>query len=170
MGVETVDFMPRELTAQNGAKALLIGEFHEMLTVSNPDYCGCDQSQCKKCDPLDVLQETIPEKVTVQWSTIKAIYKMAVNHFERIAKEKREADRVKTVASKDALSHQEGGDHYQSMAIQPIEFIHANGLDFAEGSVVKYVSRHRRKNGVEDLLKAKHFIDLLIDLEYEVSE
>ena len=62
---------------------------------------------------------------------------------------------------------QVGGDHYQNMKIQPVEFIHANNLDFLEGSVVKYVSRHRRKNGVEDLKKAKHFLELLIQLEYE---
>jgi hypothetical protein len=65
-----------------------------------------------------------------------------------------------------SLQHQEGGAHYKSMKIQPIEYIHANGLGFCEGAIVKYVSRHRSKNGKEDLLKARHFIDLLIDLEY----
>ena len=51
------------------------------------------------------------------------------------------------------------------MAIQPVQFIHANNLGFFEGNVVKYVSRHRVKNGVKDLLKARHYIDLLIELE-----
>jgi len=64
-----------------------------------------------------------------------------------------------------ALQRQEGGGHYKAMKIQPIEFIHANGLGFAEGSVVKYISRWRVKGGVEDLRKARHFIDLLLDLE-----
>jgi hypothetical protein len=68
-----------------------------------------------------------------------------------------------------ALKQQEGGNHYKTMAIQPIEFIHANRLGFAEGSIVKYVSRHRVKNGKADLLKARHFIDLLIELEYSKS-
>jgi len=60
---------------------------------------------------------------------------------------------------------QEGGDHYRSMTIQPVEYIHRNGIGFCEGAVIKYVSRWRNKNGVEDLLKARHFIDLLIEME-----
>ena len=64
-----------------------------------------------------------------------------------------------------ALGHQEGGDHYKALKIQPIEFIHANGIPFAEGSVIKYVTRWRAKNGLADLKKARHFLDLLIELE-----
>ena len=64
-----------------------------------------------------------------------------------------------------AKKHQVGGRHYADMAIQPFEYIHANGLGFAEGSVIKYVSRWRRKGGIEDLKKAKHFIDMLIEAE-----
>lgn len=64
-----------------------------------------------------------------------------------------------------ALDRQEGGQHYKSMAIQPVQYIHANGLGFIEGSVVKYVSRWRAKGGVEDLKKARHFLDLLIEME-----
>lgn len=61
---------------------------------------------------------------------------------------------------------QEGGSHYKDLTIQPVEFIHANKIGYLEGNVIKYVVRHRKKNGVEDLLKAKHYIDLLIQLEY----
>lgn len=64
-----------------------------------------------------------------------------------------------------ALKTQCGGTHYRDMAIQPIEFIHANGIPFAEGNVIKYVSRWRSKNGIADLEKARHFLDLLIELE-----
>lgn len=64
-----------------------------------------------------------------------------------------------------ALDRQEGGRHYADMAIQPVQFIHANNIGFVEGNVIKYVSRHRAKNGVQDLLKARHYIDLLIELE-----
>ena len=67
--------------------------------------------------------------------------------------------------SDSALTHQEGGRHYADMAIQPVQFIHANNIGFFEGNVIKYVSRHRVKNGVQDLLKARHYIDLLIELE-----
>ncbi|MEA9994558.1 MULTISPECIES: DUF3310 domain-containing protein [unclassified Pseudomonas] len=64
-----------------------------------------------------------------------------------------------------ALETQIAGTHYKLMKIQPIEFIHANGIPFAEGSVIKYVTRWRDKGGIADLEKAKHFIELLIELE-----
>lgn len=64
-----------------------------------------------------------------------------------------------------SLDKQIGGSHYKDMKIQPVEYIHANGIGFVEGSVIKYVSRWRNKNGVEDLKKARHFLDMLIELE-----
>ena len=64
-----------------------------------------------------------------------------------------------------ALKEQVAGTHYKSMAIQPFEYIHANGIGFAEGSVIKYVSRWQSKGGIDDLRKARHFIDLLIEAE-----
>lgn len=65
-----------------------------------------------------------------------------------------------------ALQSQEGGDHYREMPMQPVEFIHANGLGFIEGSVIKYVCRHKRKNGRQDLEKAIHFLQILIEKDY----
>ena len=67
-----------------------------------------------------------------------------------------------------ALEKQVSGDHYKSLKIQPIEFIHANGIPFAEGSVIKYVTRWRDKGGITDLEKAKHFLEILIELERKV--
>lgn len=64
-----------------------------------------------------------------------------------------------------ALNVQVAGDHYKKLVIQPIEYIHANGIGFAEGSAIKYLTRWRDKGGIADLEKAKHFIDLLIELE-----
>ena len=64
-----------------------------------------------------------------------------------------------------ATDVQEGGTHYKVCKIQPVEFIHANDIPFIEGNIIKYVMRHRNKNGVEDLKKAKHYIDLLIEFE-----
>ena len=66
-----------------------------------------------------------------------------------------------------ALDRQVGGKHYRDMAIQPAEYIMRNGIRFAEGCVIKYVSRWRDKGGVEDLRKAAHFLEMLI--EYEVN-
>lgn len=65
------------------------------------------------------------------------------------------------------LDVQEGGSHYKKWAIQPIEFFHANNLDFLQSSAIKYICRFRDKGGKQDLMKAKHFIDLLIHLEYK---
>ena len=64
-----------------------------------------------------------------------------------------------------AFKEQEGGSHYKDCAIQPAEFIHKNGIGYMEGNVIKYVSRWRKKNGVEDLKKARHYLDLLIEME-----
>ena len=64
-----------------------------------------------------------------------------------------------------ALDVQIGGSHYKDKAIQPIEYIHANGLGFCEGNVVKYVTRWKEKGGVADLEKARHYLDILIQLE-----
>lgn len=69
------------------------------------------------------------------------------------------------MTSAPALNVQVSGDHYKNLKIQPIEYIHANGIPFAEGCVIKYVSRWRAKGGIKDLEKARHFIDLLIQLE-----
>lgn len=69
-----------------------------------------------------------------------------------------------------ATDRQVGGSHYQKNKIQPIEYIHANGLDFFQGNVVKYITRFRDKNGIQDLEKIKHYCDLLIQLEYGDKE
>lgn len=64
-----------------------------------------------------------------------------------------------------ALETQIGGSHYKDMAIQPMTYSMANGLDACQHTIIKYVSRFRQKNGLEDLEKAKHCLDLLIEFE-----
>ena len=64
-----------------------------------------------------------------------------------------------------ALDVQEGGCHYKDRKIQPVEYIQANRLGYIEGNIVKYVTRWRDKNGLQDLKKIKHYVDLLIELE-----
>ena len=66
----------------------------------------------------------------------------------------------------DSLQEQVAGKHYKSMKIQPAEFINENHLEFAEGNVIKYVCRHKKKDGEKDLLKAKHYIDMIIERDY----
>jgi hypothetical protein len=65
-----------------------------------------------------------------------------------------------------ASETQVAGSHYAALPIQPSEFIHRNGIGFLEGNVIKYVCRHRAKNGRQDLEKAVHYLQLLIEWEY----
>lgn len=69
-----------------------------------------------------------------------------------------------------ALDIQAGGSHYKSCKIQPIEFIHANGLDFFQGNIVKYATRHKVKNGAEDLRKVIHYAQLALEMQYGAQE
>lgn len=64
-----------------------------------------------------------------------------------------------------ALQKQVGGNHYKQFAIQPIEFINANNLSYMQGNIIKYVVRYPFKNGLTDLEKAKHYIEMLIEFE-----
>ena len=74
-----------------------------------------------------------------------------------------------TIKESSALDIQVGGGHYKDFEIQPVEFCQKNKLGFCEANVVKYITRHTFKNGRQDLEKAKHYIDLLLELEYGIS-
>lgn len=65
-----------------------------------------------------------------------------------------------------SLDKQVGGDFYKSLAIQPVEYAYKNNMPFIEAGVVKYVTRHRAKNGKEDIEKAIHLLEMLLELEY----
>ena len=65
-----------------------------------------------------------------------------------------------------ANTQQVAGAHYKDKVIQPWDYIAANALGYFEGNVIKYVSRWRDKGGVEDLRKARHYLDKLIELEF----
>jgi hypothetical protein len=73
------------------------------------------------------------------------------------------------VSAVRALDIQEGGDHYKDLVIQPVEYIHRNDIGFCEGCAIKYLTRWKAKGGIEDLRKARHFIDLLIEMEQGVA-
>jgi hypothetical protein len=65
-----------------------------------------------------------------------------------------------------ASQKQVGGDHYKTMPIQPGEFIVANGIGWYEGNAIKYICRHSRKNGAQDIDKAIHYLELVKEREY----
>jgi len=76
---------------------------------------------------------------------------------------------IEAMKTEKASGTQIGGSHYSNMAIQPTEFIHKNNLSFIQGNIIKYVCRYKSKGGIEDLNKAKHYIDLLIEFEEEIN-
>ena len=67
-----------------------------------------------------------------------------------------------------AYKKQIGGNHYSKFKVQPSKFINDNKLLFAEGNAIKYICRHTHKGGKQDLLKAKHYIDMIIERDYNV--
>lgn len=70
--------------------------------------------------------------------------------------------------SDKALDSQVGGAHYQ-LPIQPVDYIVKNNLGYREGNVIKYVSRHQNKNGAEDIRKAIHYLQMILD-DYVAGE
>lgn len=65
-----------------------------------------------------------------------------------------------------SLDVQQGGGHYKKLIIQPVEYIMKNNLDFLAGNIVKYATRHKDKNGAEDLRKVIHYAQLAIEMQY----
>ena len=71
-----------------------------------------------------------------------------------------------SLLSLSALTKQEGGGHYKAMKIQPVEYIVENNIPYCEANVIKYVSRHREKNGAQDIRKAIHYLELILQMQY----
>lgn len=72
---------------------------------------------------------------------------------------------LKTTGS--SLEEQIDGDHYKKLKIQPAVYSHSNGLSWHQGEIIKYITRYKDKNGRADLEKARHLINMLIELEYD---
>ena len=69
-----------------------------------------------------------------------------------------------------AYKKQIGGSHYQNMVMQPSEFINKNKLPFAEGSAIKYICRHAAKGKQEDIHKAIHYLEMILDRDYQDTQ
>jgi hypothetical protein len=78
--------------------------------------------------------------------------------------------RKRAIAALSANDQQIAGSHYKDKAIQPWDYIVGNRLGYLEGNVVKYVSRWRDKGGIDDLRKARHYLDKLIEVETEAID
>jgi len=68
-----------------------------------------------------------------------------------------------------ALESQEGGSHYKDFPIQPVQYIFMNKIPYLEGNVIKYVTRHQSKAGIEDIKKAIHYLQLIAELQYQTK-
>lgn len=82
----------------------------------------------------------------------------------------KQADPLSGESQSVELCGQVGGNHYAKCAIQPIDYIMANKLDYLQGNVIKYVTRYKDKNGVEDLEKAAHYLRIMIEREKQKDE
>ena len=66
----------------------------------------------------------------------------------------------------ESLDKQIGGKHYRNMKIQPAEFINENKLLFAEGNAIKYICRHQSKGKADDIKKAIHYLEMILERDY----
>ena len=69
----------------------------------------------------------------------------------------------------NSLEDQKGGKHYRGMKIQPAEFINENKLLFAEGNAIKYICRHQSKGKAEDIEKAMHYLEMILERDYDAG-
>ena len=93
------------------------------------------------------------------------ILKKVYARLKAIEEGKARKAELERVEKQIALEQQVGGNHYNSMKIQPIEYTMANEMNPLQHTVIKYVSRYKNKNGIEDLKKAIHSLELLIQFE-----
>jgi hypothetical protein len=136
----------------------------------NPDTRVADVA--KKFDASVPMVYKLRGQVREEWLPpellpvpgVKAITEEDLD-LQAITMEPSDVDRTLAERAKSALEVQVAGDHYRRMKIQPVEYIHKNGIPFIEGCIIKYASRWRDKGGIKDLEKIKHFADLLIELE-----
>ncbi len=76
------------------------------------------------------------------------------------------SDGMAEMAREESLKKQIGGNHYRKYPIQPAEYNARNGLSFLAGNVIKYVTRYKDKGGAEDIRKAMHYLELILEFEY----
>lgn len=69
-----------------------------------------------------------------------------------------------------ALEHQQAGDHYRRLKIQPVEYIIANEIPFLAANIIKYASRYKNKGGAEDIRKIIHYCELILEFEYDEKD
>jgi hypothetical protein len=137
-------------------------------TIIRADY-GADEITIRHGSGTSVAVSLYSLESTPVDYEFKLAYDIEVEGVEHATPELEGWQPTQAEERSTPLDEQVGGDHYKTLAIQPVEYIHANGLGYFEGNVIKYVTRYKAKNGREDLEKARHYIDLMIEMEYGPS-
>ena len=119
-----------------------------------------------KSDQQDKASEWLWGQLTGGWTILKWRVHSETNATTPPAQQEAQTEETKPIQQEvKATDTQVGGNHYTKLAIQPMQYSMKNGLDALQHTVIKYVTRFRDKNGIEDLEKAKHCIDMLIEFE-----
>lgn len=127
-------------------------------------YSGNYPSNLYNLTPVQVLNRIVEINQYNGWDLKKEPFGGSVRDMTQ--EELNASVEQKTqVSVTSPMKTQIGGDHYKKLVIQPVEYVHKNGIGYMEGSAIKYLSRWRDKGGKADLLKAKHFIELLLEME-----
>tara|TARA_R110002167_G_scaffold63865_2_gene180637 strand:+ start:2002 stop:2301 length:300 start_codon:yes stop_codon:yes gene_type:complete len=88
--------------------------------------------------------------------------------FHDYISKKLKEDNEKFPQFSGARDKQVGGNHYKDSGIQPVDYIYQNNLDFLEGNIIKYTTRHRKKGeGSADIRKVIHYAELILELVYD---
>lgn len=146
-------------------KSGMMFEFYPEATGNYHEDCylpALQEKFCKEIDRLEDLNLVGKAKKRLK-ERVEGIGVDLDYHYTLQDKEPERS--VSSETHYTTLDVQVGGNHYKKYKIQPVEFSMANNLNYCQANIVKYVVRYKDKNGIEDLEKAKHYIDLLIELE-----
>ena len=134
--------------------------FYSKYTSADLDHLGKDLIWMRPSTPEEL--PFIDDGITDCREAIQEIYKPSDFGASSLNDQYAEIEKVR----QSAWKKQEGGSHYKNLKIQPMQYALENKLDYAQANVVKYVTRHKEKSGKEDLLKAIHNIELMIEFYY----
>ncbi len=142
----------------------------EQIEATMIETCGYTWQEIKLaqeyCTPPEKKNYWVGEKSSQDWTgwTDKYCGSKSINDATAQDWDAVRPDISEPNDATDPLSYQVGGEHYTKKKIQPVEYIHANEMDYMDGAIVKYISRWRDKGGVQDLQKIKQCVDLIIKL------
>ena len=128
----------------------------DILTILD----NSDTPYCTKINTYDITTLKPTDYFCISEERLELVEESEVDHETH----------VKAHIEAEASSKQIGGDHYSKLKIQPMQYSLANNLNYAQANSIKYITRYKDKNGIEDLKKAIHCIELLIEFEAKSLE